>query len=1350
MDLNPTSGWEESTINNYLDVEWDNYIPQINGFAINVGYQRNLHPSSFTLRGYAMGSGSSDQLVTKTDFEYPNTGLNYFALPLNEKIYKKIRFQITKTESTRMRLNELYLLTCRYSVPEKLTLTKTELNLNAYVDTVSVGPTYDGFVSCTASPRLPSGLTLNYQTCTITGIAQEVVDADYKISALKPFASDATIHIKVTECTKTIVEISRTYGDARYMYETHLLRSADGTTVEYVGPNTVQKASTTTKTRYCVDGGIYELTLDSTVYNEWHQDSYISVGIVYESDVYNVLTWKYDINSGYNPSIAVNLNMEIKRDAEWYYSMGEIPTEWDSDIMPTGWQKAKKGSFPSSTTQLQFYKHKFTLENDPVGGGYELELRYTSGIIVVINGIEVYRNYVTGALTNETYASDTYGSTTYHRVTLPMTIPATNSSVRQDIIRKGDNVVAVAVVAQTASQVVSLFDASLRLMGRESVGRVFDFDATTTFNADPKAVFDLSSQTAFSTTSCSGDNSIHITFKNDRREWISKYSILSSYSEEKNTPKSWVFQAKNPKDTEWVTLDTVESTEYWNTLQLKSVYVNNLLPYNMYRLTNIQGSDSTKPCEMEIFQIGLYASSLAGEQPELEFSGNPVGYLNVDFEDLVPTCAYYKHFTVTPALPSFLTMDPLSGVIRGKHLSLLEPTAYNVTAQKLDGTAISKELTLSVIVCDKSMVELAIRTDTWPDEMGWKLFKGTSASGDPLKQVLKMDGKNAYDYTYFCLDNGIFTFQFTDSRSDGWNSPAGYRVLNPNGAIYAVGSFPRGIESKTETFSNTMVLAQGDASWRILRSAAPSGWTSISFNDESWTQTTAGDVGKFESRVVYLRHSFELKDITTLPVMNVRLTFAGGIAAYLNGNRVYRVNLPKDINFDTTATDEHTYYRWSSFSIPLQVRGAQVGMNVLALEVHRAPAQAADVDVSFNLMAVQSYGECAPIENSVPTYEVSPTVAGSGSSLFDGTVWNYVSWDWVDGTYASWKFENLEGVQFNKYFLYYESADQLTANTATWAISALRDGEEVGTTFDERRSEELKDRYASGFSTPNGVIGYSSFRIDFQNVAEPSGFSIDEIRFAYCPPKGRLCPAVGNYPSVGAGEISVSTCPEFYDGYSYRECDGTQLGEVKLDRCKKYAPKKLTYEESLYTVYVNANIKEIKPTVFGLVDDFQIDPLLPDGLVFNEKTGVVSGKPLKASTRVRSYTVTGYNEKGSVSGNFTLAIITGFCDADELWPRTEIGTTYTYDCKEQGNYFGTMKRTCKLGKNEPEWGTPVGFCMAMVSFVAMGVLLVLVIIVIALVLVKVSADKKKARARSGVKGGKKALNIMKSVPYAKI
>ena len=58
--------------------------------------------------------------------------------------------------------------------------------------------------------------------------------------------------------------------------------------------------------------------------------------------------------------------------------------------------------------------------------------------------------------------------------------------------------------------------------------------------------------------------------------------------------------------------------------------------------------------------------------------------------------------------------------------------------------------------------------------------------------------------------------------------------------------------------------------------------------------------------------------------------------------------------------------------------------------------------------------------------------------------------------------------------------------------------------------------------------------------------------------------------------------------------------------------------------------------------------------------------------------------------------------------------------------------------------------MAVGSFIAMGVLLLVVILIVIVAVVKVVSDKKKANARSGVRGGKKARNIMKSVPYAKI
>ena len=39
------------------------------------------------------------------------------------------------------------------------------------------------------------------------------------------------------------------------------------------------------------------------------------------------------------------------------------------------------------------------------------------------------------------------------------------------------------------------------------------------------------------------------------------------------------------------------------------------------------------------------------------------------------------------------------------------------------------------------------------------------------------------------------------------------------------------------------------------------------------------------------------------------------------------------------------------------------------------------------------------------------------------------------------------------------------------------------------------------------------------------------------------CPAMGEYPSVGEGEISPAGCPEGFRGYAYRECQDGVLGE---------------------------------------------------------------------------------------------------------------------------------------------------------------------------------------------------------------
>ena len=231
--------------------------------------------------------------------------------------------------------------------------------------------------------------------------------------------------------------------------------------------------------------------------------------------------------------------------------------------------------------------------------------------------------------------------------------------------------------------------------------------------------------------------------------------------------------------------------------------------------------------------------------------------------------------------------------------------------------------------------------------------------------------------------------------------------------------------------------------------------------------------------------------------------------------------------------------------------------------------------------------------------------------------------------------------------------------------------------------------------------------------------------------------------------MSVALCPEFYDGYSYRMCNGDRFGDVVLDNCVKFAPTNMAFSQPRYTLYVNAEARDIVPEVYGIVDDYAILPRLPDGLYLDEKTGEVKGTPTNVTTTIETYTVTGYNEMGSDSASFELLITIGWCDPDELFPRTPLGETAVYDCAEQGT-SGTLRRTCRMGRYGPEWGMTIGVCMSGNTFTALIIVVVVVIIIIVVVVIKVRKDKKKVMARSAVRGGKKNINIMKSVPYSKI
>ena len=98
---------------------------------------------------------------------------------------------------------------------------------------------------------------------------------------------------------------------------------------------------------------------------------------------------------------------------------------------------------------------------------------------------------------------------------------------------------------------------------------------------------------------------------------------------------------------------------------------------------------------------------------------------------------------------------------------------------------------------------------------------------------------------------------------------------------------------------------------------------------------------------------------------------------------------------------------------------------------------------------------------------------------------------------------------------------------------------------------------------------------------------------------------MGEYPSVGEGEISPAGCPEGFRGYSYREYHDGVLGDVKMNKCKYLLPDKLAYENNNMEFVMGLPSCRTIITQFSMQDDTP----LPEGFKLNAETGEITGKP---------------------------------------------------------------------------------------------------------------------------------------------
>jgi len=143
----------------------------------------------------------------------------------------------------------------------------------------------------------------------------------------------------------------------------------------------------------------------------------------------------------------------------------------------------------------------------------------------------------------------------------------------------------------------------------------------------------------------------------------------------------------------------------------------------------------------------------------------------------------------------------------------------------------------------------------------------------------------------------------------------------------------------------------------------------------------------------------------------------------------------------------------------------------------------------------------------------------------------------------------------------------------------------------------------------------------------------DNVEFTISPslPAGVSIDPASGIISGTPTEIKPRTTYKVVAKNETGSCDAELAFSVEVS-----PPTDLDYERILPVYYMNEDVGDLEPSVEGCIDEFSIEPALPTGLTFDNKTGIITGKPT-VETPVTDYTVTASNEGGGTSTVVTFA-----------------------------------------------------------------------------------------------------------------
>ncbi|KAK8803400.1 hypothetical protein WA158_001094 [Blastocystis sp. Blastoise] len=811
----------------------------------------------------------------------------------------------------------------------------------------------------------------------------------------------------------------------------------------------------------------------------------------------------------------------------WKYTdVSQSGTGWtEHNYSDSAWSFFNGGSFPVYTTTTRYYRSTFIMLNTSEFTIPLLSLFTTQGVAVYIQGIEVYRHKLpAGTLTSTTTATSTADE-----ITNAMKLFSFNKHLLPNI----DTFTIAIEVHQYTGHITDpdYFDLGGLFQGPTTVnscsasqftdGVAASDIAPGISNSGASVLFDGSSASYYYTLTSSAVTFTY-TFNNGKAFWVNSYAIFAANTILYGHPKSWKLFASLDGNT-WDLLDIQDNIVFSTVLEKKQISLrSNEKSYKMFKL---QVLDSSMSGKLAIGRFEIYTCNYAALSPGLHYEPSTItAYAIIDSISSGPAVNGYNQYTITPALPTGLSLNAINGFITGVSPVPVSQT-FTITATNFNTLQPSTTtLTLNIIKCgypDSQQIRFRKVNKNYASEESWTM---TNTSGTTIFSSPTLT--NSVDQTFvLCVAVGIYTVHVRDSFGDGWSTGSRLylELLDSTNNYYPIGSyFESDTVNKDFPVNINFIIPIESSGWTYIQGTVPAQWYSQFATPAGFNAFPITTPPTASSHIWLFRHTFTVSNLNSYAGAELRVKARAGYQIFINDYMIFSKNINGEITSTSSASGGDSV---SSFkSITFATSTLQEGSNIIAIGIVNLQGNNPTTllfDASLQLNTESIFGR---------TWDLTLTNEPSGQNLdklMDLDIDTYWSVSPSPLAPASITFTFGEGrAEFiNKYCV--TSSSQVYAyDPSDWAVYGSNDVGVTWTLLGNVTNAYFSDRKVERcFFLPENFDSWNKYKFLFTEPAVPSAspysFTIAELSATSVNMKAIQVPALSFSSTTFSGYVGV-------------------------------------------------------------------------------------------------------------------------------------------------------------------------------------------------------------------------------------